>query len=377
MDIFPLKNRLYLHLRGKLLAAPSCGGRLPPERELAQLLNVSRNTLRGALERLEAEGLLARQSAAGTTFLVPGGFSAGSCFLFCIPERPRNRHVRDSIFQGALAAAAAFHAELHYCRMGDLTKIPLEEFRALLRESRCRGIILFANFFKGDEPFLNMVKRSSFPAALVYCREKDAAVTGLPAVCQCDRESWLAALRCLVETGHRRIVTLTLPGESVRECFSDREYSLELGKLGLDPDRNPVIKCNLAFHEIHGKLAPLFNSGEPPDAVLCYSDYWALEVYRVLRSLKKRIPEDVSVMGYCGSLDSDFISPKLTTVAIGYGETARMAMELLVNPEAFPRGDGGTPPLLKTPFTLCERESVRVRDLSRGARTCPGNPPRA
>jgi Transcriptional regulators len=39
---------------------------LPPERELARALGVSRSTLRRALDLLEAEGLLTRRQGSGT-----------------------------------------------------------------------------------------------------------------------------------------------------------------------------------------------------------------------------------------------------------------------------------------------------------------------
>ena len=42
------------------------GGRLPPERELSQRLEVARETLRSALRELEAEGLLQSRHGAGT-----------------------------------------------------------------------------------------------------------------------------------------------------------------------------------------------------------------------------------------------------------------------------------------------------------------------
>jgi GntR family transcriptional regulator len=42
------------------------GGRLPPERELSERLNVARETLRRALDELEAQGILKRKHGAGT-----------------------------------------------------------------------------------------------------------------------------------------------------------------------------------------------------------------------------------------------------------------------------------------------------------------------
>ncbi|MBY6059268.1 FCD domain-containing protein [Leisingera daeponensis] len=46
--------------------APAAGDRLPPERELAQMLSCSRDTLRKALARLEAQGEIWRHVGQGT-----------------------------------------------------------------------------------------------------------------------------------------------------------------------------------------------------------------------------------------------------------------------------------------------------------------------
>ncbi|MXY33568.1 MAG: FadR family transcriptional regulator, partial [Boseongicola sp. SB0664_bin_43] len=51
------------------------GDRLPPERELTVMLNMSRNTLRGALDALEREGAIWRHVGKGT-FVAAHGDSA-------------------------------------------------------------------------------------------------------------------------------------------------------------------------------------------------------------------------------------------------------------------------------------------------------------
>lgn len=63
----PLYHRLYLLLRQRILAGewPEAEP-LPGEHELAAAHRVSRITVRRALERLEAEGLVARRRGAGT-----------------------------------------------------------------------------------------------------------------------------------------------------------------------------------------------------------------------------------------------------------------------------------------------------------------------
>ena len=360
MDIYPLKNRIYVRLYGQLLSGALGNRKIPPEQELSKSLGVSRNTLRAALEMLENDGILLRQRAVGTLPLVDKKISFAGSFLFGMPEKRGSPHVGNSIFRGITAAAAAAGGRADFCSVENLLRIPLEELRQILEESRCRGIILLLRNFLGSEEILKKAKSLELPVVLAYCERGDAQVTGFAAVRHSGRESWLDALRYLVNSGHRRIVTLTLDKEVIREYFTPEEYDAHLAGMGLETALNPVLKCAMNDKAIYEKLAPLFHGGNAPDAILCYSDYWALPVYRVLKKMKLRIPQDISVMGYCGSVDSDFITPELTTVSIGYEEIGWMAVRTLADSASWFNVPGRKAPEFAAPYMLKVRESTRL-----------------
>ena len=361
MDIFPLKNRIYIRLYGELLSGKYSGGKMPPEQEFARQLGVSRNTLRAALEMLENDGILTRERAVGTLVLGETDRHFAGSFLFCMAEKRSSPHVGDSIFRGITAAAGAAGGRADFCFIENLKKIPPDELGRTLQECRCRGIVLHQRNFLGNEEILKVMRALNLPVVLAYCEKEDARITGFAAVRHCGRESWLAALRYLVNSGHRRIVTLTLDKELIRECFSPEEYAAHLAGMELENALNPVLKCTMNDKAIYEKLQPLFQGENAPDAILCYSDYWALPVYRVLKKLKLRIPQDVSVMGYCGSVDADFITPKLTTVSIGYEEIGWMAVRTLTDSLSWFDLPGRKPPEFAAPYMLKVRESTRLR----------------
>ena len=361
MDIFPLKNRIFIRLYGELVSGVYEDKQLPPEQTFARQLGVSRNTLRAALEMLENEGVLLRARAVGTVPLTGNISGFAGSFLYCMAEKRSSPHVGNSIFRGITAAAKAAGGRADFCSLENLKNISAEELRAVLLAANCRGIIMLQRNFCGGEKIIDYLKSIGLPVVLAYCEEGDAAITGFAAIRHSGRESWLTALRYLVDTGHRRIVTLTLEKELVRECFPAAEYDAHLTGMGLEISCNPVLRCAMNDKSIYEKLAPLFQSACAPDAILCYSDYWALPVYRVLKKMKKHIPQDVSVMGYCGSVDAQFITPELTTVAIGYEEIGWMAVRMLTGAASWFNVAGRTPPEFTSPFMLKVRESTALR----------------
>jgi LacI family transcriptional regulator len=60
----------------------------------------------------------------------------------------------------------------------------------------------------------------------------------------------------------------------------------------------------------------LLESGATPTAVLCVNDFMALGVLRALREAHRRVPEDVSVIGFDNIHLSEFTAPPLTTVNV-------------------------------------------------------------
>ena len=63
----PISQRVLTRLRERLREMEVNGRkRLPPERELARELKVGRRSVRDALSRLEAEGVVWRRSGVGT-----------------------------------------------------------------------------------------------------------------------------------------------------------------------------------------------------------------------------------------------------------------------------------------------------------------------
>ncbi|WP_245984415.1 LacI family DNA-binding transcriptional regulator [Streptomyces tateyamensis] len=71
-------------------------------------------------------------------------------------------------------------------------------------------------------------------------------------------------------------------------------------------------------------------------AVFCANDHMALGVVRALHETGRRVPEDVSVVGFDDIPEAAFLTPPLTTVRQHFGELGRCGLELLLRRVQFP-----------------------------------------
>jgi DNA-binding LacI/PurR family transcriptional regulator len=132
-----------------------------------------------------------------------------------------------------------------------------------------------------------------------------------------------AAMRHLLELGHRRIGHIAsvhdLPTFKARRRAVDR----------LVGGKPPRVRTEFTLDA--ARAAGLALLREHPDltAVFCDDDVIAAGLYLSARELGRRIPDDLSVVGFDGLDIGRVLEPPLTTVAIDAAKLGREAFELL------------------------------------------------
>ncbi len=145
----------------------------------------------------------------------------------------------------------------------------------------------------------------------------------------CDnRQGGQSAARHLLSLGRRRIAFL---GTATLQCpeFLDRYLGCAdaLAGAGLKPDERLRVDASDSTEEVgHGAMATLLARGVEFDAVFAASDLLAIGAMRALAEAGRRVPEDVSVVGFDDLPMAGFANPALTTVA----QDTRLAGERLV-----------------------------------------------
>lgn len=185
--------------------------------------------------------------------------------------------------------------------------------------------------------YMETLRQRRFPFVLIDHQGIDNKG---PAVGAANRLGGLEATRHLIQLGHRRIGFVT--GHPEMGCSQDRlaGYTTALTEAGLGVDPDLIREGD--FHQPRGYSAAveLLALPDPPTAIFASNDVSAFGVMEAVRDHGKRIPDDVSIMGFDDIPQAGQVHPPLTTVRQPLeqmGRTAaQMLLELLKDPERRP-----------------------------------------
>lgn len=135
-----------------------------------------------------------------------------------------------------------------------------------------------------------------------------------------------AAAEHLLDLGHRRIAYLGGPEEA--ECNQARlhGYLSALMSRGIDHDPSLVLHGSFRTEDGIRGLAELLALPEPPTAIFAGNDAIAVGVLREARRRHIRVPEDLSLVGFDGTVLAEDSVPALTSVAQPLHDMGRAAL---------------------------------------------------
>lgn len=168
------------------------------------------------------------------------------------------------------------------------------------------------------------------------------------------------AMAHLLQTGRRRIAyaaydEFMLPGKSRYDAYTDA-----MREAGLKTEYLPVPLLTNTSYRFNARVAirEYVTAHGCPQAVFCFNDDLALGVYRGLRDLGARIPDDVALVGCDGDEDTEYVDVPISTLVLPVESMCRTAWAFLqrrlAKPDV-PRQEAMLQPVFA------------VRDSSRGA----------
>jgi LacI family transcriptional regulator len=146
-----------------------------------------------------------------------------------------------------------------------------------------------------------------------------------------NRAGAAAAVRHLVELGHRRIAFIG--GFSDIQVFAERSrgYCEEMAEAGLGVDDTMIVPTAPSrAGGVEGISRALTSGTARPTAAVCFNDAVAFGVCDGLRARRLEPGPDFSVVGYDDVIEARSAVPALTTVSVNPQRMGQQAAQLLL-----------------------------------------------
>lgn len=172
-----------------------------------------------------------------------------------------------------------------------------------------------------------------------------------------NEDSVFKIVEHFLQNGHTRIGMARSSVKTRNFWLRDKAFQDAMAFLGQTVD--PALCFDVdstfdgAYHDMRAQLAA---GAELPTALFCTNDILAFGVIKALKEAGKRIPEDISIVGFDDLPTAALLDPPLTSIAVSKREIGSTAMVRLVRRIK----DPFMPPVkIVIGGTMVERASVR------------------
>ena len=200
---------------------------------------------------------------------------------------------------------------------------------------RVDGLLVCVSQQTTDPSVFRQIQRLNIP--LVFF-DRQYAGQDFPTIAFDDRNGSAKALNEIIREGYTRIAHFA--GYSTVSVSRERTagYTHALASNGLTVKPEWIIEGGFETPDGYNSFMKLYKSGDLPEIIFTVNDRVALGVYRAIREVGLRIPDDVGVAGFGFSETAQTFSPTLSVVSqdprrVG-GAAAELLIELITNPES-------------------------------------------
>jgi len=333
------------------------GGKIPSERELSMALDISRTTVRNAIQELTSRGLFDRRIGQGTFVrerdvgLSEPRASKGLLGYVICKERSARKPISAEafyfdVFAGIEEETARSGRHLAFTYLDEGNADEIAAFDGFLQ--KVDGLVLEE---ASGSALLDRVAANGAPAVLIA---PTVAHERLDVVTMDLAEGVRKAVRYLRGLGHGRIgiVNGPLRLESARIRFA--AFKEEMGE-AFD---EALVEGGEGWTAEAGfaAAARLVERGAGLTALFCANDLLAIGALSALAAKGLRVPAELSVVGFDDSELARHASPPLTTMRIYSRDMARSAARRVLERIETP----GLPPIkLEFPIDIVVRNSAK------------------
>lgn len=212
----------------------------------------------------------------------------------------------------------------------DDVQLEAKHVESLLR-NRVDGVVFIGQHTGAEHPNDPLLRELPERGIQVVLVERELSISPAAQIYADKKEGARNAVRHLVSLGHRRIAMvagfLNLGGSFLRRGG----YEMALKEAGIAIDNELVVDGR--FTPLGGYQAAKELLERRPDvsALFVANDLMSIGVLKALQESGRKIPDDVSVIGFDNIPESRFLNPSLSTVEMPTRRLGQAAAEVLLS----------------------------------------------
>ena len=310
------------------------GAPLPSENELIKKHNVSRNTVRQALNVLEQEKIIYKVQGKGTFLGQKPVKDSSRSYILGVLTPVTTKSIYPEIINGIEHAA---HEQNYQILWSNSQANPVKEQESLeaMLNKGIDGLIVepaLSGRITEDSYIYQRLASLSIPVVVMDC-----CIQGLerPCITLADRNYGYHATKYLIDNGHKRIAFIykneVIAGKQRYEGYAKALLEAELP---LDPELAVAFteeEDQKGIHPVSQITKDLLGSNNPPTAIFYFNDENAFEGIQTITQLGYKIPDDLSVIGIDDSSFATLGNTELTTLKHPKEKMGQQAAEMIIN----------------------------------------------
>ena len=219
--------------------------------------------------------------------------------------------------------------EVVSCQIIDEDGDEVAEALKFVRDKTSKAIIfLGANLALFDD----RMKEINIPCVVATTSARELSFNNVSSVCVDDETATMELVQYLISYGHKDIVIMG--GEISDKQISFSRYlgckkGFEKSGLEFNPDKN-YMACRYTYEAGYETTKKLLEKNINVTAIVGLSDTIAVGAIRAIEDAGKKVPDDISVVGFDGTVISRFYTPRIKTMVQDINSIAKRSVELLM-----------------------------------------------
>ncbi len=338
------------------------GELIPPERELCKSLEVSRYTVRKAIQQLVQAGFLYRVQGNGTfVFDKKEIYHKKSDFVgVSLPSCDTEMEMK--LLNGIQRGLQDVQYKMTFIDSRDDYKTEAENIQFLKNEG-VAGLIIMPAEDQKDSTAISDLKEEAFPFVLIDRRLQDCETD---CIMSDNIDGGYKATEYLIKLGHEKIAFIKHESNKT-SSVEDRiiGYQKAMAEYGLEYNR--VFSFNRIHHQGKEILQVYhFLKEHKPTAVVAVNDYIALDIVKMCREKGILLPRELSLVSFDNLDVVKHLEVPLTSIAQQSKKIGQRAARLLLDKirlkEEGDYGEFQVSQQLYYPTELIERDSCLPLD---------------